>query len=43
MVKCTQRIFKLNGVDGKLSAPQFDESRQDFIDPGVEEEQFYAT
>ena len=43
MVKCTQRIFKLNDVAGKLSAPQFDESRQDFIDPGVDEEQFYAT
>ena len=43
MIKCTLRILKLNGVDGKLSAPQFDKSRQDFIDPGVDEEQFYAT
>ena len=43
MVKCTLHIFKLNNVAGKLSARQFDESRQDFIDPGVDEEQFYAT
>ena len=43
MVICTLYIIKLNNVAVKLSAPQFDESRQDFIDPGVDEGQFYAT